>query len=47
MKNEPKFNQVELFVKAKNALTPYEERVGLAAIALGVLHLFIGGLPLI
>ncbi|MBQ4810884.1 hypothetical protein A7985_10570 [Pseudoalteromonas luteoviolacea] len=47
LKNEPKLNQIELFVKAKNALTPHEEVVGLAAIALGALHLFIGGLPLI
>ncbi|MBQ4847002.1 MAP7 domain-containing protein [Pseudoalteromonas sp. MMG005] len=47
LKNEPKLNEIELFTKAKSAVLRYEEHVGLTAIVIGVLHLFVGGLPLI
>ncbi|AOT07958.1 cell envelope integrity protein TolA [Pseudoalteromonas luteoviolacea] len=47
LKNDAKLNQIQPFVKLKSAVMPYEEQIGLAAIAIGVLHLLVGGLPLI
>ncbi|KZN31608.1 hypothetical protein N474_25030 [Pseudoalteromonas luteoviolacea CPMOR-2] len=47
LKNESKLNQINIFSKVKNAVLPYEELMGLTAITLGILHLLLGGLPLI
>ncbi|MCF2859822.1 cell envelope integrity protein TolA [Pseudoalteromonas sp. SMS1] len=47
LRDESKLNQVGVFVKVKEVVSPYEEQVGLTAIALGILHLVLGGLPLI
>ncbi|KZN64804.1 hypothetical protein N473_13505 [Pseudoalteromonas luteoviolacea CPMOR-1] len=47
LKNDAKVNQIKPIAKFKEMIMPYEEQIGLAAIAIGVLHLLVGGLPLI